>query len=173
MEITIKSRENGWETERKVELPDDEKLVKAIIRSVKRHTDPPKAAGGGIDPVIREEAGESGTTAEQPEETPKVPETGRSEQGYRGFLLVRCGGCGRVYAYNAREEATESTCRECGHVTPLQMLAQASFKCPSCKETWNYKTNLVEADATCRCILCGAEMHARWHKKLRKYIPVE
>lgn len=46
MEITIKSRENGWETERKMELPDDEKLVRAILRSVKRHTDPPKAAGG-------------------------------------------------------------------------------------------------------------------------------
>lgn len=51
MEITIKSRENGWETERKMELPDDEKLVRAILRSVKRHTDPPKAAGGA-DPMI-------------------------------------------------------------------------------------------------------------------------
>lgn len=170
MEITIKSRENGWETERKMELPDDEKLLRAILRSVKRHTDPPKAAGGGADPMIQKEAEAKEEPAEDLQQT---PEAGRSEQGYRGFLLVRCGGCGRVYAYNARDGATESTCRECGHVTPLQMLAQASFECPSCKETWNYKTNLVEADATCRCILCGTEMRARWHKKLRKYIPVE
>ena len=45
--MCIKSRENGWETERKVELPDDEKLVRSILRSVKRRLDPPKAAGGG------------------------------------------------------------------------------------------------------------------------------
>ena len=48
MLICIKSRENGWETERKMELPDDEKLVRAILRSVKRHTDPPTAEGGGL-----------------------------------------------------------------------------------------------------------------------------
>ena len=46
MLIYIKSGEAGWETERKMELTDDEKLVRAILRSVKRHTDPPKAAGG-------------------------------------------------------------------------------------------------------------------------------
>ena len=48
MEIIIRSRENGWETERRMELPDDEKLIRAILRSVKRHTDPPKAAGGAL-----------------------------------------------------------------------------------------------------------------------------
>lgn len=111
--------------------------------------------------------------AEPAEDLQQKQEAGRSEQGYRGFLLVRCGGCGRVYAYNARDGVTESACRECGYVTPLQMLAQANFECPSCGAKWNYKTNLVEKDATCRCIKCGAEMRARWHKKLRKYIPVE
>ena len=43
MLIYIKSGEAGWETERQIELPDDEKLVRAILRSVKRHLEP---AGG-------------------------------------------------------------------------------------------------------------------------------
>lgn len=47
MLIYIKSEEAGWETERQIELPDDEKLVRAILRSVKRHLEPPKTAGGG------------------------------------------------------------------------------------------------------------------------------
>ena len=42
MLIYIKSGEAGWETERQIELPDDEKLVRAILRSVKRHLEPPK-----------------------------------------------------------------------------------------------------------------------------------
>ena len=49
MLIYIKSGEAGWETERQIELPDDEKLVRAILRSVKRHLEPPKTAGGGIE----------------------------------------------------------------------------------------------------------------------------
>ena len=45
MLIYIKSGEAGWEVERQIELPDDEKLVRSILRSVKRRLDPPKAAG--------------------------------------------------------------------------------------------------------------------------------
>lgn len=47
MEIIIRSRENGWETERRIELPEDAGLVKSILRSVKRRVNPPKLAGGG------------------------------------------------------------------------------------------------------------------------------
>ena len=47
MLIYIKSGEAGWEVERQIELPDDEKLVRSILRSVKRRLDPPEAAGGG------------------------------------------------------------------------------------------------------------------------------
>lgn len=45
MLIYIKSGEAGWEVERQIELPDDEKLVRSILRSVKRRLDPPKAGG--------------------------------------------------------------------------------------------------------------------------------
>lgn len=47
MEIIIRSRENGWDTERRLELPEDDGLVKSILRSVKRRTNPPTNAGGG------------------------------------------------------------------------------------------------------------------------------
>lgn len=47
MEIIIRSRENGWETQRRLELPEDEGLVKSILRSVKKRTSP--ACAGGRD----------------------------------------------------------------------------------------------------------------------------
>ena len=47
MLIIIKSWENGWETERRMELPEDDGLVKSILRSVKRRVNPPANAGGG------------------------------------------------------------------------------------------------------------------------------
>ena len=50
MTIYIKSEENGWEVERQIELPNDEKLVKSILRSVKRRATSPETAGGGIKP---------------------------------------------------------------------------------------------------------------------------
>ena len=98
MLIYIKSGEAGWEVERQIELPDDEKLVRSILRSVKRRLDPPKAAGGGI-----EEKAEPSPAA--PAQETKEPE---AEEGYRGFLLVKCQNCGKIYAYNARSETTES-----------------------------------------------------------------
>ena len=47
MTIYIKSEENGWEVERQIDLPDDEKLVRSIMRSIKNRMAPPKTAGGG------------------------------------------------------------------------------------------------------------------------------
>lgn len=46
MEIIIRSWENGWETERRLELPEDDGLVKSILRSVKRRVNPPLLGGG-------------------------------------------------------------------------------------------------------------------------------
>ena len=51
MEIIIRSRENGWETQRRLELPEDEGLVKSILRSVKKRTSPPAQAGTGYGSV--------------------------------------------------------------------------------------------------------------------------
>lgn len=58
---------------------------------------------------------------------------------------MKCQNCGKIYAYNARSETTESVCRDCGHTTPLRMLAQALFDCPKCGTKWTYKTNLLGA----------------------------
>ena len=53
MTIYIKSEENGWEVERQIDLPDDEKLVRSIMRSIKNRMVSPKTAGGVLSQRLR------------------------------------------------------------------------------------------------------------------------
>lgn len=76
-----------------------------------------------------------------------------------------------MYAYNAREETREFACRDCGHVTTLRDMTVAELRCPDCKKTWTYKTNLTDAEVFCGCVACGADMRSRWNAKLKRYAP--
>ena len=172
MEIIIRSLENGWATERKLELPEDEGLVKSILRSVKRRVTPSAKAGR----VIEEQEPEEERVLEALEEEDR-PEHSDAETvfdtGVRGFLLIRCISCGKEYAFHAREPMKSSVCRACGHETPLEELAIAELHCQGCGRTWKYRTNSEEPEITCRCINCGKEMTGRWNGKLRRYLPRE
>lgn len=176
MEIIIRSRENGWETERRMELPEDAGLVKSILRSVKRRVGPPKLAGGGVteNPVEEQPAAEAPDTV--PEQLAHVDPPAHVERitfetGYRGFLILNCKACGKSYTVNAREPVTETTCKACGHVTALEEMAAVEMCCPDCGKTWRYKTNSEQADVSARCISCGAVMVSEWDRKLRRYVP--
>lgn len=164
MLIHIMTTEKGWDTERHIEVPDNDKLLQALLRTVKRYEN----AGGGV------------AANQPPAETPPADEaaplaapdgTAFEEPSYRGFLLIRCEACGKVCAYNAREETREFTCRDCGHVTPLRDMAVAELRCPDCKKSWVYKTNLTDAEVFNRCVACGADMRSRWSTKLKRYAP--
>lgn len=175
MEIIIRSRENGWETERRMELPEDAGLVKSILRSVKRRVGPPKLAGGVTEnPVEEQPAAEAPDTV--PEQLAHVDPPAHVERitfetGYRGFLILNCKACGKSYTVNAREPVTETTCKACGHVTALEEMAAVEMCCPDCGKTWRYKTNSEQADVSARCISCGAVMVSEWDRKLRRYVP--
>lgn len=93
------------------------------------------------------------------------------EAGYRGFLILTCGACGKTYTVNAREPVTETACKACGNMTALEALRPVEMYCPDCGKTWRYKTNSEQADVSVRCISCGAAMAARWNGKLRRYLP--
>ena len=171
-EIIIKSLENGWETERKLELPEDEGLVKSILRSVRRRVTPPVKTGG----VIGDQEPEEERVLEAPEAEDGLEHTDVEtvfETGARGFLLICCRNCGKEYAFHAREPMKSSVCRACGHETPLEELAIAELRCQDCGRTWRYHTNSEEPEITCRCTKCGKEMTGRRNGKLRRYLPRE
>lgn len=170
MEIIIKSRENGWETQRRLELPEDEGLVKSILRSVKKRTSPPAPEGGEDKPKQPqpEKAPAADVHEDEMEPTATVFET-----GHRGFLILSCAGCGKTYTVNAREPVHETVCNACGHVTELGEMAAVEMRCPECGRLWRYRTNSEEPEVTARCIGCGRKMTSCWDKKLRRYLPQE
>ena len=90
-------------------------------------------------------------------------------EAYHGFLIVKCAGCGKVFACNFKNPIQSFTCKDCGHVTPLVSMAPAQFVCSNCGRTWIYQTNITDAEITHTCIRCGAEMKVRWNKKIRRY----
>lgn len=172
MEIIIRSRENGWETERRMELPEDDGLVKSILRSVKRRTSPPQKAGGVTENKKEERSADAPPAQEQPQDPPaSAAERTVFETGYKGFLILTCAECGRTYTVNAQEAVQETVCKACGHVTELMEMAAVEMRCPDCGRIWRYRTNSEQAEVTASCIKCGARMVSEWNSKFRRYVP--
>lgn len=157
MKIIIKSVESGWETERVVELPEDEGLVKAILRAVKRRTQPEVSAQPPASPP----------------ELPKAADGPDQRAGYKGFLLLECPGCGEVRAFHPKQPISELACRTCGQTTDLGNLAVLEMACPNCGRIWGYRTNIEEPEIVHTCIACGGEMTSRWDKDKHRYVPVK
>lgn len=155
MKIIIKSIESGWVTERVVELPEDEGLVKAILRAVKHRT----------------QTKEPDQPPTSPPELSEVVDRSDQGAGYKGFVLLECPSCGEVRAFNLKQPVTEFACRKCGQVTELKHLAVLEMACPSCGKTWGYRTNIEEPEIVHACIACGGEMTSRWDKERHRYVP--
>lgn len=75
------------------------------------------------------------------------------QEGYKGFLYVRCENCGEVKGYNGRQPQTYFQCK-CGHRTELRNLRPAHVYC-KCGRSFTYKTN-IETDFTMNCMACGS-----------------
>ena len=64
----------------------------------------------------------------------------KSEEGYGGFLYIKCCECGEIKAFCAKHNLTEYRCK-CGAITPLADLHRMYVNC-QCGAQSKYKTNL-------------------------------
>lgn len=79
------------------------------------------------------------------------------QEGYRGFLLIRCPDCGKVQAFCARNNITETKCRECGASVPLEDLIPAHVNCTKCGGHYRYRTNIITQEPVpFQCLGCKA-----------------
>ena len=173
MKIIIEAVELGWSTRRCIQIPDDEKLLKAILGCVKRHEQ--KKEKEETPPFVAEPLAEEKAQA-KPKPHAAVQKKERFEgTAYIGFLIVKCEVCGHEKAYNSRFPTRTCRCTECEHKTELNDMVEAKFECPHCKKAWTYKTNSVEAEVSVNCVECGTKMTARWNKEKHylAYMPVE
>lgn len=77
------------------------------------------------------------------------------QEGYKGFLRIRCDVCGEIRGFNARQRIRSSWC-PCGEHTPLIDLDKIVARCSACGNTWVYRTNNTEPIDEIICLECGA-----------------
>ncbi len=83
------------------------------------------------------------------------PEGGAANRrkGYKGFLIVKCGRCGKVRGVCSKSLLTRWSC-VCGHVTELYDLRAVRLRC-KCGRAFSYMTNITGERFDFPCLNCG------------------
>lgn len=89
-------------------------------------------------------------------------------KGYKGFLMIRCKGCGHVSAFCSKYELNLHKCKECGEKIVLENLRGLWANC-ECGKIAHYYTNVDDPVAEVNCVACGAPVAAAWNPKKKCY----
>ena len=86
--------------------------------------------------------------------------------GYKGFLLTKCPKCGEVRGFCSKAYITETTCRSCGEIFPLENLIPAHVNCEKCGSHFKYRTNIETGDPVpFTCLRCEAPIDLQMNGK--------
>jgi ribosomal protein S27E len=91
-----------------------------------------------------------------------------TEEGYKGFLLIRCASCGHERAFYSRFAISWYKCSQCGEKTILGHLRELWTHCECGKRSY-YLTNIEDDTAEVNCIDCGAPVACEWNEKKKCY----
>lgn len=158
-----------------ITLPDLDKKEKPPVAEVKvptakkapKVTIPEQNSPDPADPedpvsaFIEEQNTAAEFTAEEP--TP--------ENGYRGFLHIKCDECHKERSFHMKHPIKEYRC-ECGHTQPLHGLSKIVAKC-NCGWELKYYTN-QDADAfEMTCPSCREKVLVKWNFRHKRYEKTE
>lgn len=93
-----------------------------------------------------------------------------NEEGYKCFLLIRCGTCGRTRAFKPNKPITSYLCM-CGGTTQLHDLKAAYMYC-KCGANFKYRTNLTDDKISHECLKCGTQVEMAINYRGTAYITV-
>ena len=93
-----------------------------------------------------------------------------NEEGYTGFLLIKCEKCGKVKGFCTKKELKSYRC-ECGHETCLENLRPLYLRC-ECGAEYRYKTNLQTSVYTQNCLHCGNPVDIRLNNLKTAYVTI-
>lgn len=91
------------------------------------------------------------------------------EGPYKGFLLIKCDNCGKVYGLYAKDVTYSAKCRDCGEETLLERLKPAHLECDNCGDAYNYLTNIKSREFTYECNSCGSPVDMEFNFKKMRY----
>ena len=90
-------------------------------------------------------------------------------EGVKGFVSIRCGGCGKIVNTCLHEKRTIFNCKACGHPNPLEGLKTMKVECPRCGFRGRYQTNREEDAVVMECLNCSQPVTLRRGKRRGNY----
>lgn len=93
----------------------------------------------------------------------------------KGFLHLKCPGCGNQFTTFLKEPKDFFYCRDCGTKIPLDLPAMRKFSaaCNKCGDRpITYRTNSNEDVIAVSCRNCGAEIDGMLHKLRDEYVTI-
>lgn len=93
-------------------------------------------------------------------------------EGVKGFVSIRCGGCGKIVNTCLHEKRTIFNCKDCGHPNPLESLKRMKVECPRCSFRGLYQTNREESPIVMECLNCSQPVQLRRGKRRGNYVTI-
>lgn len=90
------------------------------------------------------------------------------EDGYKGFLIVKCQHCGEVKGFCSKVPPKYYKCEHCGESTDLKGLRKAFVNC-ECGKRYKYQTNITDNVFDYNCISCGYPVPLQYNAKKNVY----
>ena len=122
-----------------------------------------------LDP---EEKGNLLKNLEKDDAPPNGQETEDEQNGYKGFLAIKCKACGDVKAFSSKYKINWRRCQACGKIIDLKKMVPLWLHC-ECGQRSHYYTNLEDPIAEIKCIRCGAPVAVEWNEKKKCYQTIE
>ena len=97
---------------------------------------------------------------------------GGEPEGLKGFVSIRCGGCGKIVNTCLHEKRTIFNCKDCGHPNPLESLKTMMVECPRCGFRGRYQTNREESHIVMECLNCSQPVQLRRGKRRGNYVTI-
>lgn len=166
-----------------IEVPEDKAMAvyrglaeKLLIHACAQETQMPKTVLQPkivVNPPMPPEAIKPPTEAET-QENPILPEAKDEpeNEGYTGFMKIRCSKCGKEKAFCSKTPLTYFKCMECGTKTELVGLAKLYADC-RCGRNSYYFTNIEDAEIDVKCIDCGTAIKTEWDVAKKCYRAVK
>lgn len=89
------------------------------------------------------------------------------EEGYKGFLIVKCEHCGEEKGYCSKVPLRYHKC-QCGESTKLTGLRKVFIRC-ECGSSYKYQTNITDDHFTFNCLNCGSPVELQYNSKKNVY----
>ena len=97
---------------------------------------------------------------------------GKENDGYSGFLHIKCQHCGKEKTYCSKHGIKYHECKNCGERTELKDLVRLYTNC-ECGRKAAYWTNMTEKAFDVRCVDCGQPVAVMYNKKKNLYETIQ